>query len=89
MTSSAVVCFPSPNNDTDLSFPIRRKIRSCRETNDSCSGAENIQDELGTDCCTRKQRSYQRLIMGTHPKTKTKNSRVRLRRLPLVKSEII
>lgn len=48
MTSSAVVCFPSPNNDTDLSFPIRRKIRSCRETNDSCSGAENIQDEPGT-----------------------------------------
>ena len=47
MTSSAVVCFPSPNNDTDLSFPIRRKIRSCRETNDSCSGAENIQDEPG------------------------------------------
>ena len=25
MTSSAVVCFPSPNNDPDLSFPIRRK----------------------------------------------------------------
>lgn len=70
MNNPAAMSIPSTQTAELEKYFLPKEIRVLGNMADSTSGTGNVQEEPGTSCIIRQQRSYQRLLRQRDKRTK-------------------